>query len=42
MNSSTVTLRGSVDSWNERAATGNAAWSAPGVASVINELRVAG
>lgn len=36
----TVTLRGSVHSWQERDAAAGAAWSAPGVRSVINELRV--
>lgn len=38
----TVTLRGAVNSWAERAAAQGAAWSAPGVTSVINELRVGG
>lgn len=37
---STVTLRGSVHSWTERAAAQGAAWSAPGIAHVLNELRV--
>jgi osmotically-inducible protein OsmY len=37
---STVTLRGSVQSWQERDAVQGAVWSAPGVRSVINELRV--
>ncbi len=37
----TVTLRGSVDSWRERDAAAGAAWSAPGVLAVVNELRVA-
>jgi osmotically-inducible protein OsmY len=36
----TVTLRGHVHSWAERAAAQGAAWSAPGVTQVINELRV--
>jgi len=36
----TVTLRGKVDSWAERAAASAAAWSAPGVTSVVNELTV--
>ncbi len=36
----TVTLRGDVDSWGERAAASGAAWSARGVSSVVNELRV--
>jgi osmotically-inducible protein OsmY len=37
---STVTLRGKVDSWPERTAAYGAAWSAPGVLSVVNELKV--
>jgi osmotically-inducible protein OsmY len=37
-----VTLRGSVHSWAERAAAQGAAWSAPGVNTVVNELRVTG
>ncbi len=37
---STVTLRGHVHSWQERNAAQWAAWSAPGVATVINELVV--
>ncbi|WP_372526309.1 BON domain-containing protein [Piscinibacter sp.] len=36
----TVTLRGDVDSWGERAAASGAAWSARGVSSVVNELKV--
>ena len=36
----TVTLRGRVNSWAERTAAQGAAWSAPGITSVINELRV--
>lgn len=35
-----VTLRGYVDSWAERAAAAGATWSAPGVSSVVNEIRV--
>lgn len=35
-----VTIRGSVHSWQERDAVQGAVWSAPGVRSVINELRV--
>lgn len=37
---SAVTLRGNVDSWTERNAAFGAAWSAPGVSSVVNEIRV--
>jgi osmotically-inducible protein OsmY len=37
---STVILRGKVHSWNERVALQGAAWSAPGVEKVINELTV--
>lgn len=36
----TVTLRGSVDTWSERAAVQGAAWSAPGINLVVNELKV--
>jgi osmotically-inducible protein OsmY len=36
----TVTLRGTVTSWHERDAAQGAAWSAPGVRTVINELQV--
>jgi osmotically-inducible protein OsmY len=36
----TVTLRGRVNSWQERNAAAGAAWSAPGVRSVINEVQV--
>jgi osmotically-inducible protein OsmY len=36
----TVTLRGKVHSWRERDAAQGAAWSAPGVRVVINELTV--
>lgn len=36
----TVTLRGQVDSWAEREAAAGAVWAAPGIAQVINELRV--
>lgn len=38
---SSVTLRGTVASWAERDAAQAAAWSAPGIARVDNELRVA-
>lgn len=37
---SAVTLRGAVDSWAERNAAFGAAWSAPGVLSVVNEIKV--
>lgn len=37
---SQVTLRGKVHSWAERTAAHHAAWSAPGVASVVNNLLV--
>jgi osmotically-inducible protein OsmY len=40
VNGSAVTLRGNVDSWAERAAAYGAAWSAPGVLSVVNEIKV--
>jgi osmotically-inducible protein OsmY len=40
VNGSAVTLRGNVDSWAERAAAYGAAWSAPGVLSVVNEVKV--
>ena len=39
---SAVTLRGAVDSWAERNAAFGAAWSAPGVLSVVNEIKVQG
>jgi osmotically-inducible protein OsmY len=39
---SQVTLRGNVHSWAERKAAQGAAWSAPGVAAVINNLTVEG
>ncbi|MEJ8826706.1 BON domain-containing protein [Variovorax humicola] len=35
-----VTLRGTVHSWAERQAVQGAAWSAPGVANVVNNLLV--
>lgn len=35
-----VTLHGDVDSWAERSSVYAAAWAAPGVRSVINELNV--
>ena len=37
---SMVTLRGKVDSLAERSAVFGAAWSAPGISSVVNELTV--
>jgi len=37
----TVKLTGTVHSWHERAAAQGVAWSAPGVHSVVNELRIA-
>ena len=37
---STVTLKGQIHSWAERAAAQGAAWSAPGITSVVNQLRV--
>ena len=40
INGTTVTLRGDVHSWQERDAAAGAAWAAPGVRAVINELRV--
>lgn len=40
VNGSAVTLRGNMDSWAERAAAYGAAWSAPGVLSVVNEIKV--
>ncbi len=35
-----VRLRGSVGSWSEREQVNRAAWSAPGVTAVVNELHV--
>ena len=40
VNGSTVTLRGRVDSWAERAAAQGAAWAAPGISLVVNDLTV--
>jgi osmotically-inducible protein OsmY len=36
-----VTLRGQVHSWSERREAEHAAWAAPGVAAVENELAIA-
>jgi len=36
----TATLRGTVNSWTEHAIVQNAAWSAPGILRVFNELKV--
>jgi osmotically-inducible protein OsmY len=38
---STVTLKGTVNSWHERDAAQGVAWQAPGVRAVINELKIA-
>jgi osmotically-inducible protein OsmY len=35
-----VTLRGEVDSLAERAAAFGAAWAAPGISSVKNEIKI--
>jgi len=40
VNGSVVTLRGTVDSWAERSAAYGAAWAAPGISSVVNEIKV--
>lgn len=40
INGATATLRGTVHSWAERTAAQGAAWSAPGVTNVVNELKV--
>jgi len=37
---SKVTLRGRVHSWGERAVVRGAAWSAPGVTAVVDELEI--
>ena len=39
---STATLRGQVHSWAERNAAQGAAFSAPGITTVFNELKVSG
>ncbi len=36
----TVTLNGKVDNWDERQAVENAAWSAPGVRSVVDHVTI--
>lgn len=36
-----VILEGKVDNWDERFAVENAAWSAPGVTSVVDRLKIA-
>jgi len=36
----TVTLEGRVDTWSERMAVEHAAWSAPGVKSVVDHLTI--
>jgi osmotically-inducible protein OsmY len=41
VNGGTVTLQGEVHSWHERNAAQGAAWAAPGVVQVINELTLA-
>jgi len=40
INGSTATLRGNVHSWAERNAAQGAAWSAPGITLVVNDLKV--
>lgn len=35
-----ITLSGNVKNWSERALAGTTAWAAPGVTSVVNEIRV--
>ena len=40
VNGTTVTLSGTVHSWQERDAAQGVAFSAPGVNFVVNELRV--
>jgi osmotically-inducible protein OsmY len=40
VNGGDVSLRGKVHSWTERKAAQEAAWSAPGVANVVNNLLV--
>lgn len=38
----TAVLRGTVNSWAERAAVQAAAWAAPGITRIVNELEIAG
>lgn len=40
VNGSVVTLRGHVDSWAERNTASRAAWAAPGITNVVNEIKV--
>ena len=40
LDGTTVTLTGTVHSWQERDAAQGVAWPAPGVHAVIDELRV--
>jgi osmotically-inducible protein OsmY len=40
LDGNTVILQGKVDSWAERELVQGAAWSAPGISKVINEIRV--
>lgn len=42
VNGTTATLRGQVHSWSERKAAQGAAFSAPGITTVLNELKVTG
>lgn len=39
-NDGKVTLTGTVEYWDERALAGTTAWAAPGVTSVMNDIRV--
>lgn len=40
VNNDTVTLRGHISSFTEKDITRRAAWSAPGVRNVVDEMRV--
>ena len=40
INGAEVTLRGVVESWSERTVAFGAAWTAPGISNVVNEIRV--